>query len=67
MSNANAPRNLVLDDEKVRTRILALIEERQKGVCRKCEKTISGNDKITSAGRRRRYYHRECAELVNII
>jgi CheY-like chemotaxis protein len=40
---------------------------KQNGVCRYCNKKFSEEDQIVSNGKRRKYYHRECADKLNIV
>jgi CheY-like chemotaxis protein len=40
---------------------------KQNGVCRYCNKKFSDEELIVSNGKRKKYYHRECAEKLNIV
>jgi CheY-like chemotaxis protein len=44
-----------------------MINIKQNGVCRYCNKKFSEEDQIVSNGKRRKYYHKECAEKLNIV
>ena len=48
-------------------RVYHTINIKQNGVCRYCNKTFSDEEQIVSNGKRKKYYHRECAEKLNII
>jgi hypothetical protein len=42
------------------------IELRQDGKCRDCGKTFTRDEQIVSNGKRKKYYHIECAQRLNI-
>ena len=44
-----------------------MIKIKQNGVCRYCNKKFSDEEQIVSNGKRRKYYHRECAKKLNIV
>lgn len=48
-------------------RIIEVIMVKQAGLCRFCKSMISKNDEIVSNGRNKKYYHRRCAQKLNII
>lgn len=55
------------DNPSIKNRILKIIKIRQNGKCRFCNLPITANDKILSSGHGRNYYHKHCAEILNII
>ena len=50
-----------------KSHVLLLIKVRQKGLCRKCEQQITQDHDIVSRGHSPRYYHKHCAQKLNII
>ena len=57
MRNANAAERRIID----------LIKLKQAGLCRFCKSIISKHDEIVSRGKIKKYYHKQCAERLNII
>ena len=57
MRNANAAER----------RIIELIKLKQAGLCRFCKIIISRQDEVVSRGKIKKYYHKQCAEKLNII
>lgn len=47
-------------------RVSQTIHLKQSGKCRYCEKNFSPDEQIVSNGKKKKYYHRECAERLNI-
>lgn len=43
------------------------IDSRQDGKCRDCGKTFTRDEQIVSNGKRKKYYHVECAQRLNIL
>ncbi|MGI0044826.1 MAG: hypothetical protein ACRD47_14060, partial [Nitrososphaeraceae archaeon] len=44
------------------------IQKKQNGLCRQCGNKLEMKDLIVKSGtKKRRYYHKECAEMLNII
>ena len=50
----------------LRGRVLSLIERKQGGRCRLCSVKFEYDDTIISLGHGRSYYHKSCAEKLNI-
>ena len=50
----------------LRGRVLSLIERKQGGRCRLCSMRFAYDDTIISLGHGRSYYHKSCAEKLNI-
>ena len=50
----------------LRGRVLSLIERKQGGRCRLCSVRFAYDDTIISLGHGRSYYHKSCAEKLNI-
>lgn len=50
----------------LRGRVLLLIERKQGGKCRFCSIRFTYNDIIIGLGHGRSYYHKKCAEKLNI-
>jgi hypothetical protein len=48
-------------------RVSQAIELKQSGKCRRCGKYFTADEQIVSNGKRKKYYHRECAENLNIL
>lgn len=48
-------------------RIVDLIMLKQAGLCRFCKNIISRHDEIVSNGKNKKYYHKQCAQELNII
>jgi len=48
-------------------RVSQTIQLKQSGKCRCCEKDFSPDEQIVSNGKKKKYYHRECAEKLNIL
>lgn len=48
-------------------RVSQAIEVKQSGKCRCCGKNIISDEQIVSNGKRKKYYHRECAQRLNIL
>ena len=61
----NAVVNLM--NSKARTRIFSVIQQKQNGKCRRCEVNITLSDTVVSNGNGRGYYHKSCAERLNIL
>jgi hypothetical protein len=61
--------NNIIDTQNlsIKKRIISIIRTRQNGKCRFCNLPITANDKILSSGHGRNYYHKHCAETLNII
>jgi hypothetical protein len=55
------------DNPSIRNKILNRIKIRQDGKCKFCNLKITPNDKILSSHHGRKYYHKHCAETLNII
>lgn len=52
----------------VKSYILVRIKSKQKGLCWQCQKQITKDHDIVRRGKKNtRYYHKECAEKLNII
>ena len=47
-------------------RVSQAIEMKQNGKCRRCGKDFTSDEQIVSNGKKKKYYHRECAERLNI-
>jgi hypothetical protein len=47
-------------------RVSQAIELKQKGRCRCCGINFTSDEQIVSNGKRKKYYHRECAQKLNI-
>jgi hypothetical protein len=43
------------------------IDSRQNGKCRDCGKNFTPDEQIVSNGKRKKYYHVECAQRLNIL
>jgi hypothetical protein len=48
-------------------RVSQAIELKQNGKCRCCGKDFTSDEQIVSNGKRKKYYHRECAQKLNIL
>jgi CheY-like chemotaxis protein len=48
-------------------RVSHTINMKQNGVCRYCNRKFSDEEQIVSNGKRKKYYHRQCAEKLNIV
>lgn len=48
-------------------RVHQFIAIKQQGACRCCGKKFTADDEVVSNGKRRKYYHIECAQKLNII
>ena len=48
-------------------RVSQAIELKQDGKCRCCGKDFTSDEQIVSNGKRKKYYHRECAQKLNIL
>jgi hypothetical protein len=48
-------------------RVSQAIELKQNGKCRCCGKEFTSDEQIVSNGKRKKYYHRECAQKLNIL
>jgi hypothetical protein len=48
-------------------RVVQMIDVKQRGKCRFCGSEFDIHEQIVSNGRRKKYYHRECAWKLNII
>jgi hypothetical protein len=48
-------------------RVSQTIEIKQNGKCRCCGKEFTSDEQIVSNGKRKKYYHMECAERLNIL
>ena len=48
-------------------RVSQTIHLKQSGKCRYCGKDFSSDEQIVSNGKKKKYYHRECAEKLNIL
>jgi hypothetical protein len=48
-------------------RVIQAIELKQNGKCRNCGKTFTTDEQIVSNGKRKKYYHKECAQKLNIV
>ena len=47
-------------------RVSQAIELKQSGKCRRCGKNFTADEQIVSNGKRKKYYHRECAQKLHI-
>jgi hypothetical protein len=47
-------------------RVSQAIELKQSGKCRCCGKNFTADEQIVSNGKRKKYYHRECAQKLHI-
>ena len=56
-----------LNMSQLRTRIFSVIQKKQNGKCHRCKINITLSDTIVSNGNGRGYYHKSCAEKLNII
>ena len=54
-------------DPYIRHKVLSIVQARQEGKCYHCGKLIHDNESIVSCGRRKSYYHKSCAQRLNII
>ena len=61
------PTRIIGNSRRARTRIGFYIKARQNGDCWHCQSKFSDNDQIVSSGATAKYYHRHCAERLNII
>lgn len=61
------PRIIELSDVYIRHRVLSIIQLRQEGRCYQCGAEISDTESIVSCGRRKSYYHKNCAQKLSII
>src|ERR687897_141055 len=48
-------------------RVSQAIELKQSGKCRHCGKYFTPDEQIVSNGKRKKYYHMECAQRLNIL
>ena len=48
-------------------RVSQTINLKQSGKCRYCGKSFTPDEQIVSNGKKKKYYHRECAERLNIL
>jgi hypothetical protein len=48
-------------------RVSQTIVLKQSGKCRYCEKEFAKDEQIVSNGKRKKYYHTECAQKLNIV
>ena len=48
-------------------RVSQAIELKQSGKCRYCGKFFTADEQIVSNGKRKKYYHKECAQMLNIL
>ena len=48
-------------------RVSQAIELKQDGKCRSCGKEFTSDEQIVSNGKRKKYYHMECAQRLNIL
>jgi hypothetical protein len=48
-------------------RVSQTIELKQNGKCRYCGKDFTSDEQIVSNGKRKKYYHKECAQKLNIL
>jgi hypothetical protein len=48
-------------------RVSQAIELKQSGKCRRCGKYFTSDEQIVSNGKRKKYYHMECAQKLNIL
>jgi hypothetical protein len=48
-------------------RVNQTIELKQNGRCRCCGKNFTSDEQIVSNGKRKKYYHMECAQRLNIL
>ena len=48
-------------------RVSQAIELKQSGKCRRCGKYFTSDEQIVSNGKRKKYYHMECAQRLNIL
>jgi hypothetical protein len=48
-------------------RIIDVIMIKQADFCRFCKSIISGHDEVGSNGKNKKYYHKQCAQKLNII
>jgi hypothetical protein len=48
-------------------RVSQAIELKQSGKCRRCGKYFTADEQIVSNGKRKKYYHMECAQRLNIL
>jgi len=51
----------------MQNRIFSVIQQKQNGKCRHCNRNISMSDTVVSNGKGRGYYHKSCAKLLHII
>ncbi|HYY65506.1 MAG TPA: hypothetical protein VE622_00055 [Nitrososphaeraceae archaeon] len=61
---------IIIDNGKLGySRVLFMIKVKQNGLCRFCRKKIDNTDIIVIKGshQKRKYYHKECAERLNIL
>ena len=61
--------NAVVDlkNSKLRTRIFSVIQRKQNGQCHRCKINITPSDTVVSNGNGRGYYHKSCAEKLQIL
>lgn len=48
-------------------RVSQAIELKQSGKCRFCGKYFTPDEQVVSNGKRKKYYHKECALMLNIL
>ena len=48
-------------------RVSQAIEVKQSGKCRYCGKYFTTDEQVVSNGKRKKYYHKECAQMLNIL
>ena len=56
-----------LKNSQVRTRIFSVIQKKQNGKCHHCKRIVTISDTVVSNGNGRGYYHKQCAEKLQII
>ena len=67
-ATTNAQPRVICNIPSARSRILQRIKSKQKGLCWHCNRQITEVHNIVSRGKKPRYYyHKECAEKLNII
>lgn len=48
-------------------RVIDIIKVKQAGLCRFCKSIISRHDEVVSNGKNKKYYHKQCAQKLNIL
>ena len=61
------PKIIELSDSYIKHRVYSIIQARQEGRCYQCGSQISDSESLVSCGRRKSYYHKNCAQKLNII